>query len=92
MIQNKYKILIVEDEANIRNLIATMLETEGYYTMFADTVSAAKTLFKSHRPEVVILDLGLPDMDGMNFIDLLAQIPLLLLLFYRLALMKVIKF
>lgn len=69
MIQNKYKILIVEDEANIRNLIATMLETEGYYTMFADTVSAAKTLFKSHRPEVVILDLGLPDMDGMNFID-----------------------
>ena len=69
MIQNKYKILIVEDEANIRNLVGTMLETEGYQTMFANTVSAAKTLFKSHIPQLVILDLGLPDMDGMNFLD-----------------------
>lgn len=69
MIKNKYKILIVEDESNIRNLVATMLETEGYHTMFADTVSAAKTLFKSHLPDLVILDLGLPDMDGMNFLD-----------------------
>jgi two-component system KDP operon response regulator KdpE len=69
MIQNKYKILFVEDEINIRNLVATMLESAGYQTILADTVSAAKTLFKSHLPELVILDLGLPDMDGMNFID-----------------------
>ncbi len=68
MIQNKYKILVVEDEANIRNLIRTMLETAGYQTILSDTVSAAKTLFKSHIPDLVILDLGLPDMDGMNFL------------------------
>lgn len=68
MIQNKYKILVVEDEANIRNLVRTMLETAGYQTILSDTVSAAKTLFKSHIPDLVILDLGLPDMDGMNFL------------------------
>lgn len=69
MIQNKYKILVVEDEKNIRNLVATMLETEGYQTIHANSCSSAKTLFSSYLPELVILDLGLPDMDGMNFLE-----------------------
>lgn len=69
MIQNKYKILLVEDEANIRNLVATMLETAGYQTIRADTCSVAQTLFASYLPDLVILDLGLPDIDGVNMID-----------------------
>lgn len=69
MIQNKYKILLVEDEKNIRNLVATMLETEGYQTIHANSCSSAKTLFTSYLPELVILDLGLPDADGMNFLE-----------------------
>ena len=69
MIQNKYKILLVEDEANIRNLVATMLDTAGYQTIFANTCAVAKTLFVSHMPDLIILDLGLPDMDGMNLLD-----------------------
>lgn len=69
MIQNKYKILLVEDEKNIRNLVATMLETEGYQTIHANSCSSAKTMFSSYLPELVILDLGLPDMDGMNFLE-----------------------
>ena len=69
MIQNKYKILLVEDEKNIRNLVATMLETEGYQTIHANSCSSAKTMFYSYLPELVILDLGLPDVDGMNFLE-----------------------
>ena len=69
MIKNKYKILLVEDEKNIRNLVATMLETEGYQIILANSCSSAKTLFTSYLPELVILDLGLPDADGMNFLE-----------------------
>ena len=69
MIQNKYKILLVEDVANIRNLVATMLEAAGYQIIRADTCSVAKTLFTSYLPDLVILDLGLPDMDGMNMLE-----------------------
>ena len=69
MIQNKYKILIVEDEANIRNLVSTMLDTEGYQTILADSGESAKTLYLSYLPDLIILDLGLPDTDGMNLLD-----------------------
>ena len=73
MIQNKYKILLIEDESNIRNLVATMLETAGYQIIQADTCSVAKTLFTSYLPDLVILDLGLPDMDGMNMLSFVRQ-------------------
>ena len=69
MIQNKYKILLVEDEVNIRNLVATMLDTAGYQTVLAGSCAEAKTLFSSHLPDLVILDLGLPDADGVNLLD-----------------------
>ena len=68
MKQNKYKILLVEDESNIRNLVATMLDTAGYQTILADSCSNAKTLYASYLPDLVILDLGLPDMDGMHLL------------------------
>ena len=69
MIRNKYKVLLVEDEANIRNLIATMLETSGYQALIAESCAAAKTVYNSYLPDLIILDLGLPDMDGMNFLE-----------------------
>lgn len=69
MIRNKYKILLVEDESNIRNLVATMLETSGYQAILAESGSMAKTLYTSYLPDLIILDLGLPDMDGMNLLD-----------------------
>ena len=82
MIQNKYKILLVEDETNIRNLVATMLETASYQTITASSCASAKTLFTSHLPDLVILDLGLPDMDGMVFLDFVRKdslIPIIVL-------------
>lgn len=69
MKQNKYKILLVEDEANIRNLVATMLDTSGYQTILADSCSSAKIMYASHLPDLIVLDLGLPDADGMNLLD-----------------------
>ena len=69
MAQNKYKVLLVEDETNIRNLVTTMLETAGYQTIQANSCSNAKILYASYLPDLVILDLGLPDMDGMHLLD-----------------------
>ena len=69
MIHNKYKILLVEDEANIRNLIATLLETAGYQTVPARSCAEAKTLYASHLPDLILLDLGLPDQDGMELLS-----------------------
>lgn len=66
---NKYKILLVEDEHNISTLIMTMLESSGYQVIQAGTCALAKTLFVSHCPDLVLLDLGLPDMDGMKILQ-----------------------
>jgi len=68
MTNNKYKILVVEDEQNIRNLIETMLEASGYQVISAGAGTIAKTLFTSYMPDLIILDLGLPDMDGIEFL------------------------
>ena len=65
---NKYKILLVEDEPNICNLVCTMLESAGYQTIIAHTCAMARMMFASHIPDLVILDLGLPDEDGMAFL------------------------
>lgn len=69
MIQNKYKILLIEDEENIRNLVATMLETAGYQALVAQSCAIGESMYASYMPDLVILDLGLPDMDGMHFIE-----------------------
>jgi len=65
---NKYKILLIEDEENISNLLQALLDANGYQLICAKTCKSGNTLFYSHRPDLVILDLGLPDADGMNFL------------------------
>ena len=62
---NKYKILIVEDEVNICNFVRTILETNGYQVLQAHTCQQGIMMFASHVPDVIILDLGLPDRDGL---------------------------
>ena len=73
MKQNKYKLLLVEDEHNIRNLVATMLDTSGYQTILAENCSDAKIMYTSYLPDLIILDLGLPDMDGMQLLKYVRQ-------------------
>ena len=68
MHNNKYKILVIEDEENINNLLKNLLETSGYQVICAKSCSSGQMLFTSHRPDLVILDLGLPDFDGMTFL------------------------
>ena len=69
MHNNKYKILVIEDEDNINNLLKALLETNGYQVVSAKSCSSGEMLFASHRPDLVILDLGLPDSDGMTFLN-----------------------
>lgn len=65
---NKYKILVIEDELNIRNVVLALLETNGYMVFEAKDVTSGFMMFSSHMPDLVILDLGLPDKDGMEFL------------------------
>jgi two-component system KDP operon response regulator KdpE len=68
MSMNKPLILVVEDDKAIRNLITTTLETQGYLYHTAATGEASILEAVSSRPDVIILDLGLPDMDGVDII------------------------
>ena len=68
---NKYKVLIVEDEKNILVLLTTLLEANGYKVLVATDCRSGNDMFRSHVPDLIILDLGLPDGDGN---DLLKQI------------------
>lgn len=65
---NKYKILVVEDDRNIANFIQTILETNGYQVLTAERCTQGLMVFSSHLPDLVVLDLGLPDVDGLDFI------------------------
>ena len=66
---NKPLILIVEDDAPIRNLISVALEAHGYRQITAANAAGAILEATSHNPDIVLLDLGLPDMDGVNVIQ-----------------------
>lgn len=66
---NKKNILVVEDDGAVCSLITTTLEIHGYDYSVAPTGQAALLQATSGRPDVVILDLGLPDMDGMQIIE-----------------------
>ena len=62
------KVLIVEDDKGISAFMSTMLEAKGMSATIAETGAEAKSLFASNVPDLVLLDLGLPDMDGAEVI------------------------
>lgn len=68
MSNNKYKVLIVEDDQSILSFVQTILETNGYQVLTAERCGQGMLVFASHMPDLVVLDLGLPDMDGEEFI------------------------
>ena len=62
------KILIIEDEPTIANFMRAILEARDYEVMIVQSGAMASTLIASHCPDLIILDLGLPDMDGMQIL------------------------
>ena len=68
MSNNKYKILVVEDDRNILSMIQTILDSNGYQVLTAQRCQQGILMLSSHVPDLVVLDLGLPDLDGEEFI------------------------
>lgn len=64
---NKYRILVVEDDKSVSSMLRTMLDAQ-YECITAETCCQGLMMLGSHMPDLVILDLGLPDQDGMEFI------------------------
>ena len=65
---NSPMILVIEDDAPVRNLIVTTLKTHDYRYLTAKNGAEAILMAASHNPDVLFLDLGLPDMDGIDVI------------------------
>ena len=65
---NHSRILVVEDDSAVRNLIVTTLNTNNYKYLTAPNGKTAVMEAASHNPDIILLDLGLPDMDGVEII------------------------
>ena len=65
---NHYQILVVEDDAPVRNLITTTLKAHDYRFITAVNGEGAVMETASHNPDIILLDLGLPDIDGVEVI------------------------
>ena len=68
MTEAMHQVLVVEDEPAIRNVLTVLLEAEGYRVIEADTALRAEIESRSHKPDLLLIDLGLPDGDGIAII------------------------
>jgi two-component system KDP operon response regulator KdpE len=64
-----HQILVVEDDDGIRNVLRVLLEAENYRVVEAATASRAEIEARSHKPDLLLVDLGLPDGDGIDVIE-----------------------
>ncbi|HKX80132.1 MAG TPA: response regulator transcription factor [Novosphingobium sp.] len=69
----RYKVLIVDDEPQIRRLVHAALSRAGYATVEAENAREALEKLRSERPDISLLDLGLPDRDGLELVPLFKQ-------------------
>jgi two-component system KDP operon response regulator KdpE len=73
MTKNPAIVLVVDDEPPIRRLLKRKLTTQNYQVVEAETAKTALELLRSERPDLVVLDLGLPDMDGLDLIPVIRE-------------------
>ena len=62
------KILVVDDEPDIRELVSEILEDEGYEVTVAEDGAAARAAFARNKPDLVLLDIWMPDVDGITLL------------------------
>ena len=70
---NDFKILVVEDDRPVSSLITTTLKIHDYSSITASSGMEAVSLCASHKPDLILLDLGLPDMDGIEVIKTIRE-------------------
>ena len=70
---NKYKILIVDDDTDALSFTKNLISTNGYHAITARTCSEADLMLSSHRPDMILLDLCLPDLDGLDYIRIIRR-------------------
>ena len=68
MTRAMYQVLVVEDDPGIRQVLRVLLEGENYRVIEAETAERADIEARSHKPDLLIVDLGLPDLDGLEVI------------------------
>jgi two-component system KDP operon response regulator KdpE len=76
------QVLVVEDDTPMRRFLRAALANEGYRVREAETGEAAITMIISNRPDLILLDLGLPDMDGTEILSRVrewSQVPIIVL-------------
>ena len=79
---DKWKIMVVEDDAPVRHLITVSLSVEDYIVLSAETAAQAVQLAATSNPDIILLDLGLPDGDGIEVIEkvrLWAETPIIVI-------------
>ena len=79
---NNYLILVVEDDVHIKNLVSATLNANGYKYLVASNAKEAILQITSHNPDIILLDLGLPDMDGIEIIEKVrgwSEVPIIVL-------------
>jgi two-component system KDP operon response regulator KdpE len=82
MTEAMFRVLVVEDDPGIRTVLRTLLAAEGHRVITAESAERALIEAKSHKPDLVLLDLGLPDADGQVVIRRIrqfSQVPILVL-------------
>lgn len=71
--KNKFKVLIVDDEPQIRRLLRMTLESNDYHVLEGSTAKEGMVSITMNHPDIVLLDLGLPDEDGITFLHNLRE-------------------
>ena len=79
---NDFTILIIEDDTSIQNFIRLSLKAKGYKPIVAENGFTGLSLWKANHPDIILLDLGLPDIDGIEILQQIrreSQIPVIVI-------------